>query len=327
MTGVPMTQAGLRAPLLAFPTDDDVFPFEDVGHLIRKSGWLVSEDRHVGVEIVDSAERRWVISGLVQGEPEKRRWWQFGRASEPQWEIEIEPRDPEPFAVTRQRVADQASRIFAEGDDALADIRAAATMADLSRACFEITLRAQGLRILAGDQAVPLRTPLDVARRAIILFAFVRLALGIDRRAAITGMDEALLAAVSPSEAALLAERRWTEEQLGEAGWNIEGLVALLWALDLADMPAAGELIDAEAIGEIVPPTADTSCQSFLQAATLRPAMEIAAAAERFWAETRSAADDYAAEGPERAANIARSSYLRYGALIWVLNPGRLNWE
>lgn len=328
MTGVPMTQAGIQPPLLAFVPDDDVFPFESVGHLFGKSAWWVDHDRHVGVEIVDSAGQRWVISGLVHAEPPKRRWWQSGRSPEPEWEIELQPLDAESFVETRRRVELQASRIFDERDGALAAIRAAPTMADLSHACFEITLRAQARRILAGDQNVPLRPPAEVARRAIILLAFVRMALGASRREAMSWAgDDRLFAAVSPTEAELLAARRWSDQQRLDAGWNIEALAALLWALDMMDMPPAGETLDFMSIAELVPPYSRTGWEDFMEHATLRPGAELAATAEQLWVRSRAAEEALASDWSDETANVAKASHLRCGALTWVLNPDRLSWE
>ena len=327
MTGVLLTQAGVQAPLLAFVPDDDVFPFETFVHLLAKARWWVGQDRHVGIEIVDRTGSRWVMSRLTETEGPRRKWWQFGVPAGPRLDIEVEPRDPEPFAETRGRVDRLASGIFPPGDDALDAIRAATGMGELSEACFEITVRAQGLRILAGDSGIAVRPAADVARRVIILFAFVRMAMGVARRTAVGGMDESLTEAISPAENALLASRRWTEEQVGDAGWNIESLVVLMWALNLFELPLAGELIDFEAIEAIVPPTADADWRSFVSGGMLRPAAEIAGKAEAYWRDINNAAGDHAADGPERAANIARSSYLRFVALTWVLNPNRLAWE
>jgi len=43
MVGVPRTKAGLQAPVLAFLSDDDVFPFEGPELLFGKAGWLARQ--------------------------------------------------------------------------------------------------------------------------------------------------------------------------------------------------------------------------------------------------------------------------------------------
>lgn len=326
--GVPLSVAGVQAPLLAFVPDDDVFPFESLGHLAEKSRWWAEQERHLGIEIVDSAEQRWVVSGLGREEFATRRWWQFARAAEPLPEIEVEACGAETFAATRRRVDDQASRIFPEGDEALVAIRAAATMAELTAASLQITIRAQGLRILAGDQSVPLVAPIFVARRAIILLAFIRMALGASRRDAMGRVDEELLFdAVSSREAELLATHRWSDEQRQETGWHIEALVALLWALDLTDMPPAGEALDFEAIADKVPPFAETGWVDFMKHATLRPALELAARAEQYWAGLDEADQAYATDASDDNANVYLANELRATALTWIVNPDRIAWR
>jgi len=319
--------AGVQAPLLAFVPDDDVFPFESLGHLARKSRWWAGQDRHLGIEIVDSAGRRWIVSGLCRGEPAKPRWWQFARSAEPLPEVEVEACGPETFAVTHQRVDDQASRIFPEGDHALADIRAAAAMAELSRACFEITMRAQGLRILAGRSDIPIRSSSAVAQRAVILFAVISVALKMDRMKVVEWLNaNDLIGAISPSEADLFGSRRWTDEQRADALWSTESLVALLWALKLADMPSGDDFADVDVIAENVPPGAALPLSSFLASAQLRSAEELASMAEECRRQSRKAAEEAADQGSEDRENVADAAWRRHGAIQWILNPDRLEW-
>ncbi len=326
--GVPLSTAGVQAPLLAFVPDDDVFPFESLGHFAQKSRWWAEQDRHLGIEIVDSAGQRWLVSGLGRPEAPRKRWWQFGAPAVPLPEVEVEAGGAEAFAVTRQRVDDQASRIFAEGDQALADIRAAAAMDELTAASLQITIRAQGLRILAGGHAIPVVPPARVAHRAIILLAFIRMALGASRRDAIEWLDEDFVSdALSSTEAQLLATRQWSDEQRQEVGWHAEALVALLWALDLTDMPQAGEALDLGAIADKVPPFAEAGCLDFVKSATLRPAVEIAARAEQYWEGLREADKADAGEASDDIVNIYMANELRATALTWIVNPDRIAWR
>lgn len=327
MTGIAMMQAGMKAPVLAFLPDDDVFPFDALGLLFGKARWLAQQDRHVGIEIVDSDERRWAVTGLCPGEAPKKRWWQLGAPAEPVDDIELQPLDSQRFDVTRRRVEAQASALFNEGDEALAQIRSSSTMAELSAACFQITMRAQGRRILAGDPAVRVRRADEVARRALTLFAMVRLSHDVDRSDIMNWLaSHGLTQALSPDEAELLAARRLTEEQRGEAGWTIEGLVALLWALGFIEMPRSDAFADISAIIEIVPPSGDISVDAFLAAARLRPLPEIAAMSEDYHEALCRARIGYA-ENPSGAdAGLADVAHRRAGALQWIMNPERLLW-
>lgn len=328
LTTVPMSQAGLEPPFLAFPTDDDPFPFAGVGLLIGKLGWWADQDRHVGVEIVDSAEKRWVVSGLVEVAPAKRRWWGLGKPSAPEWDIEVRPLDSEPFEATRQRVELQASRIFEGGDDALAQIRSANSLADLGEACLHhITIRAQGCRILAGDLAIPIRPPADVARRALILFALVRISLKADRIKTMEWLsDKGLIEAITPAEPPLFTSLRLSDEQRSEAGWNVEGLAALSWALGYMDMPAPGEFADISAIADIMPPSADVDVERFVSNAALRPPRALAQMAEACREAMLRAEQAYRETPSSECANAAEAAGRRYMAIQWITNPDRLEW-
>lgn len=327
MTGVFMTRADLTLPVLGFPQDGDVMPFEERELLFRKTGWLARHDRHLGLEIVDSAERRWVVSGLVPGEPPRKIWWRFGRAGQQAAsEIELREIEREDFAVTRGRVEAEARAIFEEGDEALVAIRAATTMAELSKACFEITVRGQGCRILSGDRGIPIRPASEVASRALLLFAVVRLALGVDRSKIVEWLGEQnLLGTMSPEEAEFFATRRVTEQQRTAAGWELERLIALLWALGLVDMSPAGEDPDLSTVVEIVPPAGDMSIDRFL-AAELKPARDIAAMAERYRNLLREAEEKCARNPSEENLNAAEIAERRYIAMQWIVNPDRISW-
>ncbi len=325
---VAMTQAGLKAPLLAFVPDDDVYPFENVGHLFNKAGWWVGKDRHLGIEIVDSAGQRWVISGLVEVEAPKRRWWQFGRSPQPQWEIEVQPFDTESFTETRRRVVDQASRIFDQNDEALAAIRVSTTMADLSQACFQITARAQSCRILAGDSSVLIRSTDDVAERALILFALVRISFKADRLKIMEWLQKSdLINAISPDEPPLFTSLRLSDQQRAEAGWNVEELSALLWALGLADMPPHDDHPDLSLITHIVPPAADIAVDEFKANSRLRPPLELARMAETCRLQLGDAEKEHEAVPSDDNANLVDALYRRHSAIQWVLNPERLEWR
>ncbi|WP_347269655.1 DUF4272 domain-containing protein [Rhizorhabdus histidinilytica] len=329
MTGVFMTRADLTLPVLGFPQDGDVMPFEDRELLLGKTGWLASRARHLGLEIVDSAERRWVVSGLVPGEPPRKKWWRFGRADSERagLEVELHEIEREDFIATRARVEVEARDIFEEGDEALAAIRAASTMAELSKACFEITVRGQGCRILSGDPGIPIRPASEVASRALLLFAIVRLALGVERSKIVEWLQEQnLLVAMSPEEAELFTTRRVTEQQRTAAGWELERLIALLWALGLADMSPAGEDPDLSTVVEIVPPAGDMSIDRFL-AAELKPARDIAAMAERYRNLSREAGERYAGDPSDKNLNEAEIAERRYVALQWIINPDRISWR
>lgn len=325
MTGVSMTEAGLHFPVLGFPADDDVFPFEHLPLLFGKSLWWAEQRRLAGMDIVDSAGRRWKAVGVLERGPAKKRWWQFGRATEPDRDIELQPLDPEPFPATRQRVEALAGRIFAPDDQALADIRSATDLADLATACFEITVRAQALRILAGDRAVPIRPIDDVVDSALIAFALVRISLNVDRVNVMEWLDEqGLIQALSPSEPPFFTSLRLSDQQRAEAGWNVEGLVALLWALGFSDLPPTMDHPDLSALISIVPPAGDMDVAAFRRSARLRAAHDLAGMAEQVRTRLAQAERDFEARPSDEMANAADSLRRRYFTIQWILNPDRL---
>jgi len=329
MVDMAMAQAGMQFPVLGFPSDGDVMPFEGMGLLAGKMGWLAGQGRHLGLEIVDSTERRWIVSGLVSLEPPKKRWWQFGRSAdmdEPLSDIALREIEPQPFPATRARVEAEAASLFDESDEALAAIRAAATMAELSEACFQITLRGQGRRILSGDAGVAIRSASDVASRALLLFAAVRVALRVDRVTIVEWLvDHDLHQAMTPDESDLFTKIRLSDQRRAEAGWEMERLTALLWALGLVTMSPDGEDPDISTIVELVPPTGALSLERFL-ASELKPARELAAMAERYREILQAASEDHARDSSDEAAARVESAGRRYTALQWVINPDRIDW-
>lgn len=322
-----MTEAGLDFPVLGFPCDDDVFPFEHLALLFGKSLWWAERGRLDGMEIVDSAGRRWKAAGVVQRAPTKKRWWQFGGTAEPEHDIELQPLDPESFASTRQRVEALAGQIFPGDDEALADVRSATDMAELAGACFQITVRAQAMRILAGRPAVPIRSVDAVVDRALISFALVRISLGVDRIDVMEWLDaQGLVEALRPSEPPFFTSVRLSDQQKAEAGWSVEGLVALLWALGFSDLPPTGDHPDLSTIISIVPPAGDMDVESFRRSARLRPAHDLAVMAEHCRIRLSEAERDYEAVPSDDTANVADGLRRRYFAIQWILNPDRLEW-
>lgn len=329
MSIVLFSQAELNFPVLGFPENGDVTPFSGTGLLIGKLNWLAQRDLHVGLELVDSSERRWIVE-LMQSEPQPRRWWHFWRSKDEDevfFDIALRAIEPEAFVTTKGRVERQAVTLFDDGDEALAAIRGASTMAALANACLDITIRAQGRRILAGVAGIPTRPASEVAARALILFAAVRISLGADRLKLaewLVGLD--LGVALSSDEADLFTKLRISEERRAAAGWEIERLLVLLWALKLVELPDAGASPDTSAIIEIVPPTASVSVEQFL-ASDLRPAPDIAGLAEAYGSICRKAATNQDLDPSENHAFEAHVAQRRYAALQWILNPDRIDWS
>ncbi len=324
MTIIKGRAARLQFPGIGFRKDGDIITFDSIQNLTAIADRLESEAAHVGIDIVDSAERRWCIAGIHRGEPTPgRRWWQFWRDAARPVEIDVELEEIEPIglAAARERIVAHAAALFDTDDPALTRIRAATTMEELSDACVMAVVRTPNRRILRGDQDVKIGTTVEVARRAMILFAAVRISQKVDSLNILTWLDKHdLINAMSPDEAELFGTLRPSEELRAKAGWNIEGLTALLWALDRVDMPNIDEFADdISPMIDIIPPTAKISVREFMASAALRPARDIALMAETYWTRLSEARD--AGESAHEAA------YRRHAALQWILNPQDMGWE
>lgn len=325
--------ADIRFPVLGFPVDGDPMPFQAIGLLRGKTGWLSERGRHLGFEIVDAAGRSWTVTGVVERAPAARKWWQFGRAKDDDApaEVMLTPGPARSFEDARARILAFADGLFeADDDDALA-ARSAETMDALATAAFELMVRAQGRRLLRGDDGIAVRSQEEVVTRALVLSAVVLAVHGADRDPLLDWLVEEQLADLTPSESDLFIVDTLPDEQRYRSAIEIERLAALLWALGLYDLPVSQEPTEIEAdlpaIVSMMPPGGNRTAEE-IRASTLRPAKEIAALAERQTALMRAAARMLAQnDEDEGQALIHYVAEGRFIALQWVINPDRIDWS
>ncbi|KRB82645.1 hypothetical protein ASE00_11440 [Sphingomonas sp. Root710] len=323
MTTISADKAGIDYPGIGFLEDGGIISFDSVGSLTGIIAELESRAAHVRSEIVDGAGRRWRVAGVRRSHTEpERSWWQFWRpaVSPVRLDIDLEEMAPLSFEACRDRGAAHVATLFDGDDRVLARIGAAATMEELSDACMSVMLRTANRRILQGAVDVKTATSIDVARRAMVLFAAVRVSHKVGSLNVLGWLDQHdLISAMSPDEVDLFGTLRPSDEQRARAGWNIEALAALVWALGKRDMPEFGQFVDDIApVMEIVPPTAAISVRDFMTAAELRPMQEIAAMAESYWQRLPEA--QAAGEDAHEAA------FRRCVALQWIVTP-QMGWE
>lgn len=324
VTTISADKAGIDYPGIGFLEDGGIISFDGVGSLTGIVAELESRAAHVGSEIVDGGGRCWRVAGLRRSRPEpERSWWQFWRpaALPVQVDVDLEEIAPLGFEACRDRAAAHVATLFDPDDPVMARIGAAATMEELSDACLSAMVRTPNRRILQGAVDVETATPIDVARRAMILFAAVRVSHKVDSLNVLGWLDKHdLISAMSPDEADLFGTLRPSDEQRARAGWNIEALAALVWALGKADMPAFGQFVDDIApVMEIVPPTAPINVRDFMVTAELRPLQDIAAMAEDYWQRLPEAQ----AAGEE----AYEAAFRRCAALQWIVTPQEMGWE
>ena len=311
----------VRYPAIGFPIDGGAIVMPDALSLVACTMLLVARDRHIGMEVVDSAEHRWVVTGFYKPESVKRRWWQFRPSMADEEKVDMEEIEPSPFEATVQRLRGQALPWFAEGDASLVAIRAATTLLDLCRAWGDIEWRKNAHRILADDPAVTTKTATEVARRAIVLFAMHGAASGGPRSNILSWLDEqGLLDALSPTESYLLTERRPSEEMLIELGWNAEALIAVLWSMGLLDTMPTDRDWDGSLLAERIPPTNDRSVNDFVAAARLRPLTDIARMTETLWHQLVKAREALEADESSERRIAHETAWHRLAAVHWMLD-------
>jgi hypothetical protein len=122
-----------------------------------------------------------------------------------------------------------------------------------------------------------IRSPHEVARRALVLFATTGVAFGADRDEVSEWLTETgLWPDLSPIERAFLEDPSPSEKDIVYRGWDSECLFVLAWALGhVARLPAADEQCELKELGETFPPFADISVEGFIAKARLKSDEEL----------------------------------------------------
>src|ERR1700709_1724606 len=108
-----------------------------------------------------------------------------------------------------------------------------------------------------------IRSAETVARRALVLFAVVGLALGAPRDEVTAWLaDNDLDGELTPRERVFRDDPSPPPQQIVDFGWQAERVAVLLWALgQIAVLPLATEQCDPGAFQKVLPPFADMSVQ------------------------------------------------------------------
>lgn len=158
-----------------------------------------------------------------------------------------------------------------------------------------------------AEETVALRGAQEVARRALCLGAFL-CRLSESQSEGVPGWlkGAGLWSSLSPNELQLLGQSEWSDFDQAQVSWQLEGLVALLWALGLEqDMPPYDVLATDPQRGpegrEYLP--VFQPCEDFLGQARLRPVPELKQAADvaEMWLWRARTVDE-----PEIVASVAR---------------------
>jgi hypothetical protein len=116
------------------------------------------------------------------------------------------------------------------------------------------------------------RTPQEIATRALALFAVVGLGFDANRDEVLTWLrDEDLYEELTPMERVLAVSERPTRKQLINASWQSEALIVLLWSLQkVEDLPPPNTQCDTSLFQKLLPPYTDVSAKDFVRWATRR---------------------------------------------------------
>jgi len=181
------------------------------------------------------------------------------------------------------------------------------------------------------EEPVPdeVRSPDEVATRALALFSVIALAFGADRSEItgwLTGHD--LWRELAPSEAGFVDTPTPSRQQVVHASWLCERLIVLLWALDAVDeLPPPDEQCDTSVFQEILPPYSTTSVADFLASAQLRPEAELIAMADDMRALHREARDADIKGRPTQPRADTEVIQERHHAINWIIGHGGADWD
>lgn len=172
-----------------------------------------------------------------------------------------------------------------------------------------------------------IRSPQEVALRALVLFGVVGLALGSPRDEVLNWFEEnSLRDGLSPDEMKFVDAP--SSEQEVDFSWHSERLIILLWALNLVEtLPGANEQCDTSVFQRCLPPFAEQPVHEFISTATLRAADELWAEAERtlhLHAEARNARLNNRASRQPVDIEVVQE---RHHAINWVTGYEALDWD
>jgi len=128
---VKASEVDFQFPVIGFSREDGLIGFDDVQVMSRCHPALIEREAFIGMELVDTSLRRWLVRSLEIAKPlaQKKRWWQiFDSAPWPEFELLLESAPPVGFDELKQRFISET--VIEEPDDDEA-MRAAPDLATL----------------------------------------------------------------------------------------------------------------------------------------------------------------------------------------------------
>ena len=184
---------------------------------------------------------------------------------------------------------------------------------------------------MEGDDFMPdeVRSPQEIARRALALFGVVGLALGSPRSEVIEWLkDNNLHEALSPDELNFIKNQRPSSKQKINFSWQAERLIVLLWALNLVEnLPDTDKQCDITVFRRCLPPFTEQSVEQFISSATSRRENELWEEAERtldlHWQARDAELNNRAPRDPVDMEVVQE----RHHAINWVTGYCGLDWD
>ena len=182
-----------------------------------------------------------------------------------------------------------------------------------------------------SDDEVPeeIRDPEQIAKRALALFAVVRLAMGAPRDQTLAWLREhALWDALSPAELDFISTATPTRQQVINASWRAEALLVLIWALRLVEtMPALNEPYDTNDLKGLLPPYTSQNVGEFVATAVRLPDDALLEYADDVL-NSHWEARDASIRGKPVPENLHIGIIQeRHHAINWVTGYGNLPWD
>jgi hypothetical protein len=174
-----------------------------------------------------------------------------------------------------------------------------------------------------------IRSPAEVARRALALFGVVGIAFGSPRNDVVAWLlENDLWRDLTPREQGFLDIPTPSKKAVTDASWYAERLIMLLWSLRLiSEVPHADEQCDVGCFQKLLPPYADIEVADFILSASLRSDDELGRMADsclKLHGEGRSAKlQNRKPRWPVDTEIIQE----RHHAINWVIGYDGLSWD
>ncbi len=173
------------------------------------------------------------------------------------------------------------------------------------------------------------RSPQEIARRALALFGVWGIAAGAPRGDVLEWLEDTdLRAALSPRELKFVDDPHPSSELENDFCWHAERLIVLLWVLNLVDsLPDADKKCDTNVFERCLPPFSDQSEEEFISNAATRSDDELWEEADRtldlHWHARDGRLNSRKPKDPVDVEIVQE----RHHAINWVIGYEGLDWD